>query len=113
MVPTLCEEILEKKSSWMISKRPVLPYNDYRDRVKEIDPLVSDELVQISSNYIQDMGEVCSYKACIIRNIENIIIIYHYISRIFQLTARQRETRGGRGQATFTVSYIHWIQKIT
>ena len=63
MVPKLCEEILETKSSWMISKRPVLPYNDYKDKVKEIDPLVSNELVQVSSNYLQDMGEVCSYNS--------------------------------------------------
>ena len=61
MVPKLCEEILEKKSSWMISKRPVLLYNDYKKKVKKIDPLVSEKLIQISSNYLQDMGEVCSY----------------------------------------------------
>ena len=95
MVPKLCEEILEKKSSWIISKRPVLPYNDYRDRVKEIDPLVSDELVQISSNYIQDMGEVCSYKSLYDSKYRK---HYHYISCIFQLTARQRETRAAEDQ---------------
>ena len=61
MVPKLCEEIIENKSSWITSKRPVLSYNEYKDRVKEIDPLVSDNLVQISSNYLQDMGEVRFY----------------------------------------------------
>ena len=90
MVPKLCEEILEKKSSWMISKRPVLPYTDYRDRVKEIDPLVSDKLVQISSNYIQDMGEVCSYKSLFDLQYRK---HHHYISCIFQLTVRRQETR--------------------
>ena len=97
MVPKLCEKILEKKSSWMISKRPVLPYTDYRDRVKEIDPIVSDELVQISSNYIQDMGEVCLYK-----NLYDLQYgkHYHYISCIFQLTAEGDQ--GGSGQATYT-----------
>ena len=62
MIPKLCEEIMEKKSSWIPSKCPVLSYNDYKGEVKEMDPLVSDKLVQISSNYLQDMGEVCSYQ---------------------------------------------------
>ena len=62
MIPKLCEEILGKKSSWISPKRPVLSYNNYTGRVKEIDPLVSDKIVQISSNYLQDMGEVRSYQ---------------------------------------------------
>ena len=61
MVPKLCEEIMEKKTSWVTSKRPVLSYDEFKDRVKEIDPLVSDKLLEISSNYLQDMGEVRLY----------------------------------------------------
>ena len=104
MVPKLCEEILEKKSSWIISKRPVLPYNDYRDRVKEIDPLVSDELVQISSNYIQDMGEVCSYKSLYNSKCRK---HYHYISLYFPYFPTHGAAEGDqRRQRT---SYVYGI----
>ena len=57
-LPKLCEEIMETKSLWMMSKRPVLSYDEYKDRVKKIDPLATDKLIQISANFLQDMGEV-------------------------------------------------------
>ena len=66
MIPKLCEEIMDKKSSWMISKRPILSCEEFKDRVKQIDPLVSGKLIQIVANYLQDMGEVCLYQVLII-----------------------------------------------
>ena len=37
---------------------PVISYSQFEDRVKEIDPLASSNIIRIAGNYLQDMGEV-------------------------------------------------------
>ena len=58
-LPKICEKILETKSSWVTGKSPILSFDSYKERVREIDPLVTDEMIPASAHYLHDLGEVC------------------------------------------------------
>ena len=57
MVPKLVKKILEKKKAWAENSNVVLSYEEYEKKVKEVDPLAGD-LVKVTADYLQDMGEV-------------------------------------------------------
>ena len=42
---------------------PVWTYDEYKKKVKAIDPneLVPEDLIKSSAGYLQDMGEVCAF----------------------------------------------------
>ena len=42
----------------MKKSKPVWSYEEYVESVKEVDPLVSEDLIKASAGYLQDMGEV-------------------------------------------------------
>ena len=42
---------------------PVISYSSFEDKVREIDPLASSDIIRIAGNYLQDMGEVRSFRS--------------------------------------------------
>ena len=53
---------------------PVMCYSSFQERVRNIDPYVSTDFIQIAANYLQDMGEV----SCIFR-VTRKFAIYHVV----------------------------------
>ena len=54
----MCLEILKEKEKWRVDKSPVIEYAKYVEKVKGLNPEVTDEQAGASANYLMDMGEV-------------------------------------------------------
>ncbi|XP_070550832.1 death-associated protein kinase 1-like [Ptychodera flava] len=73
-VPKLCGNIIGKKRRWIVSKYPVIKWDSYVQKVKEIVPLIDDELLKKATRFLQYQGEILYIESTLTRGGDIIVL---------------------------------------
>ncbi|XP_070550397.1 death-associated protein kinase 1-like [Ptychodera flava] len=73
-VPKLCGNIINIKGRWIVRKYPVIKWDSYVQKVKEIVPLIDDELLKKATRFLQYQGEILYIESTLTRGGDMIVL---------------------------------------